>query len=114
MSRSKAQQIAARPEQVTLEGVDPESGKDVELDFEIAPLEMQELMQVQAIPENAAEKRLKEVLYHSLKDDDPNLEREHFSDFHFKFVNQLLEAIGEVNGIEDFFSEEEIRQAMDK
>lgn len=113
MSRSKAQQIAAQSKTVKLEGIDPETGDDNEVEFVIEPLEMQHLMQVQAIPENAAKKRLKEVLYHSLKDDDPNLEREHFEDFHFKFVNELLEVIGEVNGIEDFFSEEEIQQAME-
>lgn len=112
MARSKAQQVAAKPEEVTLEGVDP-NGNDTEITWKIHALDMDRLLEVETMPEDANKKRLKHILYHTLKQDDENLEKDEVLEMDAQFVMAILEKIGEVNGIEDFFDEEQIQQAME-
>jgi len=112
MARSKAQQVAAKPEEVTLEGVDPD-GNDTEVTWKIYALDMDTLLEVESMPENANKERLQHILYNTLKQDDPNLEKDEVLQMDAGFIMTIMDKIGEVNGIEDFFDEEQIQQAME-
>lgn len=112
MARSKAEKVRAAPKTVTLEGVD-ENGEEVEISWEVRPLKGDEMLKLEDIPENQSGKRLKHLVYESLKDDDPNLEKENcLSVFDFKHLEKVLQTIAEVNDLEDFFDEDEIKEAL--
>lgn len=112
MARSKAQQVSAKPGSVTLEGVD-ENGNETEVEWQIHPLDGDAFLELESMPENAAKERLEHLLYETLKQDDPNLEKEDVLDMEFVFLEKILEEIAEVNGIEDFSDEEALKQAME-
>ena len=113
MARSKAQQVSAKPAEVTLEGVDPE-GNETEVTWKIHSLDMDTLLEVESMPENANKERLQHILYHTLKQDDEHLEKEEVLQMDAGFIMDIMEKIGEVNGIEDFFEEGGIKGGMEK
>lgn len=112
MARSKAQQVSAKPAEVTLEGVDPE-GNETEVTWKIHALDMDTLLEVESMPENANKERLQHILYNTLVQDDPNVTEDEVLEMDAGFIMSIMEKIGEVNGIEDFFDEEEIKSAME-
>jgi len=112
MARSKARQVRAPPETVTLEGVD-EDGNETEVTWKIYALEGEELLKVEEFDEDEdSVEILEHMLYATLKKDDPNIEKDEVLNFDWPFLEQFLEAIGEVNDMPDFFDEEEIKKEL--
>lgn len=112
MARSKAKQVRAKPGTVTLEGVDPD-GNETEVTWKIHALDGDTLLEVDEMDEDEDSLEIIEhMLYHTLVQDDPEVEREEVMDMDWPFLMEILEKIGEVNGMEDFFDEEAIKKEL--
>lgn len=112
MARSKARQVRAPPQTVTLEGVD-ENGNETEVTWKIYALDGEELLKVDEFDEDEDSAEIFEhMLYKTLVQDDPDIQKDEVLNFDWPFLEQFLEAIGEVNGMEDFFDKEEIKEEL--
>ena len=112
MARSKAEKVRAAPETVTLEGVD-ENGNPEEIKWQVRALKGDEMLAMESIPEDANRERLDHLIFNSLKEDDPNLEKSQCVEmFDFPHLEKILDAVAEVNGLEDFFDEDEVKEVL--
>lgn len=112
MAMSKAQKLNSKPKTVELEGVD-ENGDETTIEWKVRPLEGEEVMALEDFDDDEDKERIKHLLYHALKEDDPHLKKDHVLQLDFNHMQELLEAVGDVMGFEeDFFDEETLKEAM--
>jgi len=95
-------------EKVTAE---PQSVDYKDESFKIAPLKVKDFAKVQMKGENNQSGAIIELLYQSLKEHE-NIDRDGVRDAPLGFLVKAQEVIEEVNNLEDFFDEEEIKEEL--
>lgn len=103
MTNEKLEQIAA-------------TGKTVEVDdveFHVKPMKMKDFLKAQQVGQDNAGEGLLEMLYHSLKEEE-DISKDGLREAPAKLMKPLQDAVNEVNDFEDFFSEEEKQEALNR
>jgi len=103
MANEKLEQITAENETFEIDGQE----------FTVNPLSVRQFTKAQLKGEQDEGKALLEMFYYSLQEEE-EMSRDDIANAPAKFMVPLQETVMEINDFEDFFSEEEKQEALNK
>jgi len=103
MTNEKIQKLVSQNEKISIDDVE----------FEINPLTVNDFLKAQMIGQNKDQGRaLLQMMTDSLKNED--IDKQGLKEAPAKLLKHLQDAITEINDFEDFFSEDEKQEALEK